>query len=323
MMNRILCFAFLIMVTVVCTAPTVQAQYIIEQTIDAGYNPWIKGQSFTPSIGIKPNPGTVATLDLTAITLYRSHQPWVGPTSRFYLNIYDGDPVNGSGVFVGSSTNSVDVAPLVDFDPMKWTFDNLSLNYTQEYWAIVSSTNSSGGFDVYCGMRESGQTDPYGGGTSIAGITTDPAGYHVKPTIDLAFYIELDLSSLISDTTTLSESTGGKVNFNLNAGSKNAGRSYLMFAGVTGTNPGFIPPPGLVTIPINWDIFTNLVINLTNTSIFQNFYGTLDSSGKATAMFDTLGPFTGGAGLNMNFAFGLDLSYWDFASNPVFVDVVP
>lgn len=190
-MTRILRIPLLALALALCAAPMVEAQYLIQQTINAGYNPWIKGQTFTPQIGITPDPGPVLTLDLTDITLYRSQQPWFGPTSNFYLNIYDANPITGGGQFVGSSSNAIDVAPLGNMAPMKWLFDDLTLKYTHEYWALVSSTNTTGGLDVYCGMRESGGTDPYVGGTSIAGITTDYAGYHVKPTIDLAFDIML------------------------------------------------------------------------------------------------------------------------------------
>ena len=172
--------------------PNLRAEYLIEQTVSGGYNPWIKGQTFTPGIGIDPDPGPVSAMDLTGIVFYRSSQGWSGPTRHFYLNIYDGDPVNGAGAFVGSSINSIDVAPLDNHNPMIWNFDQISLDYDHEYWALVSSTETDGGFDVWCGMRESNQTDPYAGGTSIAGISGDPGGYFVKPTIDLAFEIGLE-----------------------------------------------------------------------------------------------------------------------------------
>jgi len=321
-MTRFYCIVFLALATVFIAAPAIQAQYTIEQTIDAGYNPWIKGQSFTPNIGVVPNPGSVSTLDLATITLYRSAQGWSGPTSNFYLNIYDGDPVNGAGKFIGSSIDRVDVATLKDFDPIKWTFDNLALDYTHEYWALVSSTNTSGGFDVYCGMRESGQTDPYTGGTSIAGITSDPSGYHVKATIDLAFKIELELGALIADTDQLSESTGGQVNLSLNAGLANAGRFFLILGTVSGTAPGTPLPGGMATLPINWDIFTGVLVDWLNSPIFQNFLGALDANGQATAVFDTNGPIPGSLGLTFNFAYACNKP-WDFVSNPVPILVVP
>jgi len=193
-MNR----ALLAVVLAFVTAPAVQAQYLIQQTVNGGYNPWIKGQSFTPNVGITPSPGSVSNVNLTQVTLYRSNQGWSGPTSSFFLNIYDDDPVNGAGQFVGSSTNAIDVAPIGDFGALAWTFDDLTLSYTHTYWALVSSTNAAGGLDVYCGMRESGQGDPYAGGSSIAGITSNPGAFTVKPLIDLAFDIRLS-DSIWSD----------------------------------------------------------------------------------------------------------------------------
>lgn len=129
--------------------------------------------------------------------------------------------------------------------------------------------------------------------------------------------------ALYADVGVISQSVGAKVSLFLNGDTVNAGRNYLIFSGVTGTFPGFSPPPGLVTVPVNWDAFTNLALSLTNTTIFQDFYGVLDAQGKATAVFNTIGPFTGGVGITFNFAFALDLSYWDFASNATLVEVVP
>lgn len=111
-MTRVLRRPLLAVALALCAAPLVEAQYLIQQTLGGGYNPWIKGQTFTPSIGVTPDPGSVSTLDLKDVTFYRSAQGWVGPTSNFYLNIYDANPITGGGVFVGSSTNAIDVAPL-------------------------------------------------------------------------------------------------------------------------------------------------------------------------------------------------------------------
>jgi len=167
----------------------------------------------------------------------------------------------------------------------------------------------------------------HGSGSAPRGTTVTPRltiweGDYLSDTL-----WELDmghkLTSLTANVSTISEAKGGVVDFTIDAGVANANRQYLMFANFTGTSPGFSPPPGLVTIPINWDIFTNLTLKLTNTAIFQNFYGNVDVNGQGTAQFNTLGPFTGGAGLTLNFAFGMDLTIWDVASNAVSVDIVP
>ena len=121
---------------------------------------------------------------------------------------------------------------------------------------------------------------------------------------------------------TLSAAKGGKAEFSLKAGTVHAGRAYILLGSVTGTSPGTPLPGGKATLPINWDLFTNLVLGLINTPVFHNFMGTLDASGKAQATFDTLGPVPGSAGLMLSFAYGLS-SPWDFASNGVNIEIIP
>ena len=76
-----------------------------------------------------------------------------------------------------------------------------------------------------------------------------------------------------------------------------------------------------MTLPLNWDFFTTLTINLANTFAFQNFLGTLNSYDMATATLD-LPPDTGAAGFTMDFAYALGLPF-GFVSNPVMVNIVP
>ena len=49
---------------------------------------------------------------------------------------------------------------------------------------------------------------------------------------------EIDVSSLSCDTYTIPSGTGGTVNFYLNAGSANAGRTYIILGSLSGTSPG-------------------------------------------------------------------------------------
>jgi hypothetical protein len=129
---------------------------------------------------------------------------------------------------------------------------------------------------------------------------------------------ELPLSS---DVTTVTESLGGQVNFSLDAGAANAGRTYLMLGSITGSVPGTPLPGGQAILPINWDVFTGIVISLLNTPVFANFQGNLDGSGKGAATMN-LGPIPGAAGLTMTFAFAV-APPWDFASNGVEITVIP
>jgi hypothetical protein len=128
---------------------------------------------------------------------------------------------------------------------------------------------------------------------------------------------------LEADTTTLSESTGGVVHFTLKAGAQNAYRNYLMLGSISGTQPGIPLPGGMATLPLNWDVLTNVVLSLLNTPIFSNFMGTLDGAGSGSATYDTLGPLLPGLlGLNLYFAYAIN-NPWDFASNAVAIEIVP
>ena len=126
---------------------------------------------------------------------------------------------------------------------------------------------------------------------------------------------------LSADGYEISESTGGIVNLNLTAKSMNAGRIYLMLMSATGSEPGTPMPGGMVVLPLNWDVFTNLGIRLTNTVLFQNFLGALDASGRATATF-IVAPIPGAAGQSLYFAYTLFQPY-NFVSNSVRIEFVP
>ncbi len=125
-------------------------------------------------------------------------------------------------------------------------------------------------------------------------------------------------ASLWADAYTASCAQGALVDYSLDAGVANGGRNYLLLGSLTGTNPGFTLPGGQ-QVPLNWDAFTNLIINNLTSPIFQNFLGTLDGMGQAAAAFDTLGPVDPVlVGHTMNFAFLLKPpAGWDFVSNLV------
>lgn len=138
-----------------------------------------------------------------------------------------------------------------------------------------------------------------------------------------AWRLSVAAAPLVSDVTEISESTGGMANFTLNATADNAGRNYLLLGSVSGTVPGIPLPGGMATLPLNWDVFTSIVVSLVNTPMFSNFMGTLDSEGKATATWNTFGPLpTGSAGITTYYAYALNMP-WNFASNFVEIKIVP
>lgn len=125
---------------------------------------------------------------------------------------------------------------------------------------------------------------------------------------------------LQTDTNTI-PSSGGTVNFTLQAGAANAGRLYLLAGGMSGTSPGTLLPGGLATIPINRDWFTDYVLAHLNSAVFTDFRALLDGSGSGSAQLNAP-PASTWVGTTIHFAFALS-GPWNFASNAVALTVVP
>jgi hypothetical protein len=120
----------------------------------------------------------------------------------------------------------------------------------------------------------------------------------------------------------LSWNQGGQIKLGLSAGAGNAGRWYILLGSVSGNAPGLPLPGGHATLAVNWDAFTDQMLNYLYTPALVNFLGTLDWAGCRSATFDTLGPLPPSAqGLVLSLAFAVS-NPWDFASNPVAIYIL-
>jgi len=130
-------------------------------------------------------------------------------------------------------------------------------------------------------------------------------------------------TALQTDKEMLSGATGGAVTLTLDAGAANAKRPYLLTGSVSGTSPGFPLPGTQVTVPLNLDVFTYLIIAQANTPMFSNFLGQLDAQGRAAATLH-IGPLPSAVwGFALHFAYVLYLPSMDFASNAMSVKFLP
>lgn len=117
-------------------------------------------------------------------------------------------------------------------------------------------------------------------------------------------------------------SNGGASDFILCAGTANAKREYFLLGSMSGTAPGIPLPGGKAVLPLNWDVFTGIVIQCINSSMFLNFMGILDDTGTAKAQFDTLGPLPPEMiGMVMYYAYALNKP-WNYASTPVEIGIL-
>jgi hypothetical protein len=127
--------------------------------------------------------------------------------------------------------------------------------------------------------------------------------------------------SLRADVHALSAGAGGTINFSLDAGSGNANRKYALLGSVTGIEPGTLMPGGK-ELPLVWDVFTDVVLSLINTSVFFDFLAVTDGSGTAAAVINAppLPPVA--VGVVMHYAYCLYAPF-SFASTPVEILVDP
>ena len=124
----------------------------------------------------------------------------------------------------------------------------------------------------------------------------------------------------------VSVSAGGIANLELDPGAGFSGQDYLVLTGLTGTYPGF-PLKG-VHVPLNFDVVTTTAFSLINTPVMQNFLGTLDGNGQATAVFSAFGlPSPAAIGLALYFDALVYRSTGgppvELASNPIYVFFLP
>ncbi|MFH2001496.1 MAG: hypothetical protein ABIK28_17570, partial [Planctomycetota bacterium] len=130
---------------------------------------------------------------------------------------------------------------------------------------------------------------------------------------------ELDASSYLVPL-----DTGAAHDLYLQAGPESANLQYLVLGGVTGTTPGYPLPGGQDTLPLNWDIFTDIVMHNLNSSFFDGFLGTLDNAGCATAHLYIPGPLDPSlAGLKTYFAATWKEMGIFEASNAICLDLIP
>jgi hypothetical protein len=130
------------------------------------------------------------------------------------------------------------------------------------------------------------------------------------------------LGPLSTDDNQISVATGGTLNFSLDAGTGNANRNYLVLGSISGTEPGYTLPGGQAVLPLNFDVYTDVIFVLLNTVLFDKFMGKLDGAGQAAAQLNApvIPPI--GIGAILYHAYCLN-SPFDYVSNPIQVELIP
>lgn len=147
-------------------------------------------------------------------------------------------------------------------------------------------------------------------------------GYQAAGNDTNVFYFH-GTGPLALDTNQIPASTGGTVNFTLEAGAAYGNRNYFLLGSASGTTPGLPLPGGQATLPLNWDAFTDLVLVLANTAVFPSIQGAFDGGGSASAQMNALKPLPSSVvGLHLHFAYLLYNPY-DLVSNAAGIEIIP
>ncbi|MFT7663467.1 MAG: hypothetical protein ACI87A_001692, partial [Planctomycetota bacterium] len=128
-------------------------------------------------------------------------------------------------------------------------------------------------------------------------------------------------AGLTADVLRVELTTGGQQNLSLDGGLFRANWFYFMFGSVTGTSPG-LDFGNEVILPLNFDVYLNLILKKPGLSPFGNFIGQLDANGVALASFSLppgSDPALAGVVLHHAYLAASSLGSAEYASNAVIV----
>jgi len=151
---------------------------------------------------------------------------------------------------------------------------------------------------------------------------TNTGGVPDSGIVDMGFhYGPISPHMFTADKYEISAGSGGEASLTLNCGFDHKIREYLILGSASGYSPGTWLPGGKLKLPLNLDAASLLLLGIINSSICQNFKGSLDIDGDGEAKF-SIGPVPAAAGLSLSFAYILRYPL-DFVSNPVRIDIIP
>jgi len=241
--------------------------------------------------------------------------------------------ITDSGMLYIKHTPLVDPSPtpngfLVEVEVIAYSGQSLTNNTPKVHWKTTGSWNpvemqNAGGdnYYAYIPLQATGTEIAYYINAQDASGRDENHPYIGEPGAHTFLSYNPYNPTLNADVFEISESTGGQVNFSLDASVDNANRNYILLATASGTSPGIILPGGFATLPLNWDAFTDLIMVLLNSSYFVDFLGQLDGSGQAAAQLN-VGPLPSGtAGITLHFAYACN-NPWDFVSDPLAIDII-
>ena len=135
-------------------------------------------------------------------------------------------------------------------------------------------------------------------------VTVSGYGYNQTTARSEALVWRTNPVPLSADTGSIDTQTGGTQTLRLFAGPEHAGRTYVVLGSYSGTSPG-IPVNPWTHLPLNFDLWTELLFDNPNNAVMPNSTGTLDDLGMATATFSLPPGLALGAPLTLHHAYAV------------------
>jgi hypothetical protein len=110
------------------------------------------------------------------------------------------------------------------------------------------------------------------------------------------------VGSLQAKPSSISALAGGTQNWSIDCGPAQANNIYVVLGSMSGTRPGQPSPLGPQLIPLNFDSWTQLSLNLADTAVYANSLWFLDAQGRSTASFNLPPALPGAQGLQLHHA---------------------
>jgi hypothetical protein len=92
-----------------------------------------------------------------------------------------------------------------------------------------------------------------------------------------------ELGALYHGAPTVSAASGGVHDLLLRAGPERAGDAYALLGSMSGTAPGTTDPVSGLTLPLVFDMYTDLIVNTGGRGVLSPWQGVLDGNGAADA----------------------------------------
>jgi hypothetical protein len=246
----------------------------------------------------------ISSLSGPSVTTTADSSIWFGAPGNLQMIAREGDPVPGYPGFTFNSINAGTNTPIIndrghlitqlgmtDASTTPATTKSVLFGWTPELGLhVLTEIAGTSTFTTALGTgapQSLSSNAGFASGDSSQPHFNNNGDFVFRPGFNApmtAAIVRGHLGSLIAEPASI-PATGGTQNFHLDCGPSHANQWHWIIASSSGTRPGFASPLGPQTIPLNFDIWTQLSIDMADTPVWNNTLWFTDAAGKSSASF--------------------------------------